>query len=91
MEDYFEAFDVLIYALNDDFSLDYHKDGSFLNSFTYYLIKDFGENAIINLMLFPDTVIDVTGKTWETLENEWKQALMDKYADKETPGWLSED
>ena len=42
-------------------------------------------------MLFPDTVIDVTGKTWETLENEWKQALMDKYADKETPGWLSED
>ena len=91
MESYFEVFDVLSYALNDDFSLDYHRDGAFLNSFAYYLIKDFGENAIINLMLFPDTVIEVTGKTWEALENEWKQSIMDKYAGKEIPGWLSED
>ena len=91
VENYFEAFDVLSYALNDDFSLDYHRDGAFLNSFTYYLIKDFGENAITSLMMFPDTVIDVTGKTWETLENEWKQSIMDKYAGKEIPSWLSED
>jgi len=91
MESYFEVFDVLSYALNDDFILDYHRDGAFLNSFAYYLIKDFGENAIINLMLFPDTVIEVTGKTWEALENEWKQSIMDKYAGKEIPGWLSED
>ena len=89
-EHYFEVFDVLSYALNEDFRLDYHKDGAFLNSFAYYLIKDFGENAVIDLMLFPDTVTHVTGKTWETLEIEWKQALMDKYAGKEIPSWLSE-
>ena len=90
MASYFEAFDVLTYALNDDFRLDYQRDGAFLNSFSYYLIKDFGEEAIINLMLFPDTVVDVTGKTWETLENEWKQSLMDRYADREIPDGLSE-
>jgi len=90
VESYFEAFDVLSYALNDDFSIDYYRDGLFLNSFAYYLIKDFGENAIIDLMLFPDTVVDVTGKTWETLEDEWQQYIMDKYGDKEIPDWLSE-
>ena len=89
-EHYFEVFDVLSYALNNNFSLDYHKDGAFLNSFAYYLIKDFGENAVIDLMLFPDTVTHVTGKTWETLENEWQQSLVDKYAGKEIPSWLSE-
>ena len=91
VENYFEANDVLSYALNDNFSLDYHRDGAFINSFTYYLIKNFGENTIINLMLFPDTVIEVTGKTWETLENEWKQFIMDKFAGKDIPSWLNED
>lgn len=90
VENHFEANDVLSYALNE-FSLDYRGGGPSINSFTYYLIKNFGENAIINLMLFPDTVIEVTGKTWEALENEWKQSIMDKYAGKEIPGWLSED
>ena len=88
-EDYFEVNDIGCYAYND-FILDCYGDVSSINSFTHYLIKDFGEDAIINLMLFPDTVTHVTGKTWETLEIEWKQALMDKYAGKEIPSWLSE-
>lgn len=91
VENYFEAYDVLVYALNDDFRLDYHRDGAFISSFTHYLIKNFGEAAITNLMLFPDTVTDVTGKTWETLENEWKQSILEKYAGKEVPDWLSEE
>ena len=90
VENHFEALDVLNYVLND-FSIDYNKGGTSINSFTYYLIKNYGENAIVNLMLFPDTVIDVTGKTWETLENEWKQSVMDKYAGKGIPSWLSEN
>ena len=86
MEDYFEAFEVLSYVL-EDFNL---SGGASINSFTYYLIRNYGENAVTNLMLSPDTVIDVAGKTWETLEHEWKQSMMEKYADKEIPGWLSE-
>ena len=89
VENHFEAFDVLVYVLNDDFSLDYHRDGAFISSFTHYLIKNFGEDVIINLMLFPDTVIDVTGKTWETLEQEWKHSILDKYAGKKIPSWLN--
>lgn len=90
-QSYFEVFDVLCYALNDDFSQNYHKDGAFLNSIAYYLIQDYGINAVTDLMLFPDTVVDVTGKTWETLENEWKQSLINKYADKKIPSWLIQD
>ena len=88
VEHYYEVFDVLVYTLNDDFSLDYHKDGAFLNSFTYYLIKNYGEEAIIDLMLSPNTVNEVTGKNWDTLENEWKQSIVEKYSDKQIPDWL---
>lgn len=89
VDDYFEANGISCYVL-DEFDLVYRGGGPAINSFIYYLIKDFGEDATSNLMLFPDTVVDVTGKTWETLEAEWKQSIMDKYADKEIPDWLSE-
>ena len=36
-----------------------------------YLIDLYGEDAISNLMLFPETVLDVTGKNWNELELEW--------------------
>ena len=88
-EDYFEANSISCYVM-DEFSLDYHVGGPSINSFIHYLIQNFGESAIANLMLFPDTVADVTGKTWETLEAAWKQSVMDKYAGKEIPDWLSE-
>lgn len=89
LDDYFEANGISCYVL-DEFSFDYRGGGPSINSFTYYLIKQFGEDAISNLMLFPDTVIEVTGKTWDTLKEEWKQYIMDKYAGKEIPDWLSE-
>jgi len=88
-DDYFEVNDIECYAF-DDFSLDSQGDVAPINSFSRYLIKDYGENAILNLMLFPDTVVDVTGRNWETLEKEWKQSVMDKYAGKEIPSWVSE-
>ena len=58
--------------------------------FIHYLIQNFGESAIANLMLYPDTVVDVTGKSWDTLKATWKQSIMDKYAGKEIPNWLRE-
>lgn len=90
VEDFFEAIDIMCYVY-DEFSFDYYTGGPSVNSFTYYLIKQFGEDAISNLMLFPDTVVDVTGKDWDTLKEEWKQYIMDKYAGKEIPDWLNEN
>lgn len=89
IEDYLEAIDISCYVL-DDFTLVYRGAGPAIDSFTSYLVKDFGEDAIANLMLYPDTVVDVTGKTWDTLQEEWKRYIMDKYAGKEIPDWLSE-
>ena len=88
IENYYEAVDILCYVL-DDFSLDY-TGGPAINSFAHYLIKDFGEDVISNLMLFPDTVVDVTGKEWDILKEEWKQYIIDKYAGKEIPDWVNE-
>ena len=88
-DDYYEVNDIECYAA-DDFTLDAQGDVASINSISNYLIKDYGEDAILNLMLFPDTVLDVTGKNWETLEIEWKQFIMDKYAGKEIPSRLSE-
>ena len=88
-DDYYEANGITCYVLNE-FSFDYHTGGASTTSFSYYLIKDFGEDTVSNLVLFPDTVVDVTGKTWDTLQEEWKQYITDKYAGKEIPDWLSE-
>ena len=79
----------MCYIFNE-FSFDYYTGGASVNSLTYYLIKQFGEDIISNLMLFPDTVVEVTGKTWDTLKEEWKQYIMDKYAGKEIPDWVKE-
>ena len=89
VDDFFETLDIMCYIF-DEFSFDYHTGGPSVNSLTYYLIKQFGEDTISNLMLFPDTVVDVTGKTWDTLKEEWKQYIMDKYAGKEIPDWVSD-
>ena len=89
VEDFFETSDILCY-IYDEFSLDYYTGGPSVDSFSYYLIKQFGEDTISNLMLFPDTVVDVTGKEWDILKEEWKQYIMDKYAGKEIPDRMSE-
>lgn len=90
VKSYFESNDVLCYALNE-YSFDYNGGGPSINSLTYYLIKQYGEDAIFNLMLYPDTVVDLTGKTWDTLKSEWKQYIQDKYNGKELPSWLEQN
>ena len=84
VDDFFEIVDIYCY-IYEEFSLDYRSGGASTNSFAYYLIKQFGEEAVSNLMLFSDTVVEVTGKTWDTLKEEWKQYIFDKYAGKEIP------
>ena len=83
--------DISGYALDElRLSLDQSDSGPSINSVTHYLIGIYGEDAVIGLMLYPDRVVEVTGKTWETLEAEWKQQLREKYAGKEIPDWLCE-
>ena len=90
-DDYYEAMDISCYALDElRLSLDQSGSGPSINSITHYLIGIYGEDAVIDLMLYPDTVFEVTGKSWETLEAEWKQQLGEKYAGKEIPDWLWE-
>ena len=82
MESYFEAHDVWTYELGD-YSLENLTDGSPVTSFTYYLIRNYGEDAVCNLLLYPDTVMEVTGTTWEVLQNAWKESILNKYTDME--------
>jgi len=89
VDDYFEFYDILCYATNE-YELDYYNGRNAINSFTNYLIDLYGEDAIFNLMLFPDTVWNVTEKSWEELEAEWKQYIHDKYAGADIPKWISQ-
>ena len=79
----------MCYATNE-YELDYYNGRNAINSFTNYLIDLYGEDAIFNLMLFPETVWDITAKNWEELEAEWKQHIHDKYAGVEIPEWISQ-
>ena len=88
VDDYFEAYDILCYFTNE-FELDYYNGRNAINSFTHYLIDLYGEDAISNLMLFPETVCDVTGKSWNGLEAEWITFLKNKFKEVEIPEWIS--
>ena len=63
------------------YTLDYKTGGACVNSIFRYLSDLYGEETVWNLMLFPNTVQDVTGKTWYTISEEWEQHIRDKYAD----------
>lgn len=90
VDDYFESYDILCYVTNE-FELDYYNGRNATNSFAHYLIDLFGEDAIFNLMLFPDTVWNITEKSWEELEAEWKQYIHDKYEGVEIPNWIKQN
>ena len=86
-EDYYEVYDILCY-IGNDYTLDYYSGGNPINSFSRYLIDRYGEDDIYQLMLLPETVETVTGKTWETLQKEWKQHIQEKYVNVELPDWV---
>ncbi len=88
VDDYFEFYDILCYATNE-YELDYYNGRNAINSFANYLIDLYGEDAISNLMLFPETVLEVTGKNWNELEAEWITFLKNKFKGVEIPEWIS--
>ena len=90
VEDYFELYDILSYIYSDFAYDDYNMGRNPINSFLRYLIDLYGESTVSDLMLFPDTVDVVTGKTWDELGAEWEQHLRNKYAGFEIPDWLDQ-
>ncbi|MBO7184580.1 MAG: hypothetical protein J6V34_02145 [Oscillospiraceae bacterium] len=89
MDDYFELYDIFTY-IYDDYSLAYLTGRNPINSFTHYILDLYGEETTYEVMLFPETVEDITGKTWDVLEAEWVQYIKDKFAGKEIPEWTAE-
>lgn len=79
-DDYFVVWDIMCH-MNDYYQLAYMSTANSLNSFSRYLIDLYGEREVYNLMLFPDTIEEITGKTWEQLASEWEKHIRDKYAD----------
>ena len=73
----------------NEYELDYYNGRNAINSFTHYLIELYGEDAISNLMLFPETVLEVTGKDWIDLEAEWKTHIKNKFKGVKIPEWIS--
>ncbi len=83
-DDFFEAWDILCY-INDYYQLSYLTGAQSQNSFSRYLIDLYGEKEVYNLMLFPDTIEETTGKTWEQLASEWEKHIRSKYEGIQTP------
>lgn len=86
-EDFFEASDIAC-RINHDDRLDYDSSGP-QDSMVGYLIGLYGERTTSEILLFPETVEEVTGKTWIELEAQWKQNLQNKYASAKLPDWAS--
>ncbi len=77
LEDYYNSYDLLCYV--DSYELDYHTGGAAINSITRYLLDLYGEDIVVQILLFPETVESATGKSWEELEGDWQQHLTEKF------------
>lgn len=88
LEDYYNVYDMTCY-LNRSYQLDYFNVEGW-NSFTHYLLGLYGEEIVPELLLFPDTVETVTGKTGELLQSEWQRYIEDTFKDVEIPNWVYE-
>ena len=82
--DFFEAWDILCY-INNYYKLEYLRGAQSMNSFSRYLIDIYGERTVYNLMLYPETIEEVTAKTWEQLTLEWEQHIRNKYNGAKNP------
>lgn len=86
-DDYYEVVDILCY-LENNYTLKYH-DGGPTISISRYLIDCYGEKTAYQLVAFPNTVVDVTGKTWDELASEWEQHIRNKYAHVNISDWVN--
>lgn len=89
IDDLYEAYDILCYIYSEyDFDFLYGRNGTY--SFSNYLIDLYGEDTVFQLMLFPDTMESVTGKTWDEQKDDWLAYMEEKFAGVEIPEWISE-
>lgn len=88
MDDYYDAFDLLCY-LAGLYEFDYNTGGADWNSLTHYLLDRYGEDTVVRILLFPEIVETVTGKTWDDLEADWRQHMAEKFKDFEIPDWVN--
>jgi len=70
--------DATCYVL-DNYELNYNATREQINSFSYYLLDIYGESTVCYLMLFPENVITITGKSWNTLKNEWEVKIKETF------------
>lgn len=77
-DDYYEVMDILCYD-SEYYKLEYQTGGEAHNSFCRYLVDLYGEESVFDVLLFPNTVEDATGKTWDSLRAEWEQYIREKF------------
>ena len=77
-DDYFETLDIYAHSY-DAYTTNYTSYNVGL-SLAQYLAGMYGEREVYNMLLYPDTVKAVTGKTWDELLAEREQYIREKYA-----------
>ena len=90
LDDYLEIYDIFCYVF-DDYTFDAYYGRNGLNSFCRYLTNLYGEDTVYQLLLFPETIESVTGKTWEAQEADWLAYMAEKFEGVEIPDWVAED
>lgn len=88
LDDYYNTYDLLCYM--NSYELDYNNGGAAVNSITRYLLDLYGEETVLQILLFTDTVETVTGKTWDELESDWRQYMDEKSENIVIPDWVYE-
>lgn len=88
LDDYWEAYDIMCF-ITGEWDLDYLYGKNGINSFLHYLLDLYGEENTYQLLLFPETMEAVTGKTWEEQEKDWLSYMAEKFEGVEIPDWVS--
>ncbi len=89
MDDYFLVYDMYCYTAGE-YILDYNSGRNPINSFTYYLLKTYGEDNAIDMLLFPEKTTLLTGKNWGALYDDWYTQLCDRFENFYIPDWIYE-
>jgi len=77
-DDYFESKDIWLHSY-DTYTASYDNYAIGI-SLCHDLAGIYGEREVYHMLLYPDTVNEVTGKTWDELLSEREQYIRDKYA-----------
>ena len=79
VDDYYDAYDILCSGYGS-YDFDYIAGRHARKSFTHYLLDLYGEDTVTQIFLFPETVEDATGKTWDEQKADWQQHMEERFA-----------